>query len=344
MMNRQKIIIVLLIIICVFILVSNYSSDDETTTNSEDENSQFVTSDKTIIAGIYRDGSKSWFIDEGLSASIESKALGAFEYIFIDGNESKEDYLQGIDSIIDEEVDGVILCQPYEELSDEIAKRLEEVDIPFVSTNVSMNGKDGKLLAPVIGVDDYALGHMTGDWMANYTIKNGLVDNETVGLIFLKNSELPNMQLRLEGQYERFKEMVPYFDDKQSFFVEYNGGTEDGLNQTLKILYNNLEVTYWLVMTGNDEGAIGAVRALEQLGMDSKAAVVSIGGTLAINEFKKEYSALKASSYYSSSKIGREAAKELFDLIENPMKEYDETYFNAVIITKDNYQEFVEDQ
>lgn len=343
-MYRRKIIIIVLFIICLYILISDYSKKPNSSLEPEESESGFITNDKVIIAGIYRDGSKSWFIDEGLSASIESKNQGAYEYIFIDSKKNKDDYIQGITSIIDDGVDGVILCQPYEELSDEIAAMLNEADIPFVSTNVSMISTSGNLLAPVIGVEDYALGHMTGDWMANYTIKNGLIDTQNVGLILLKNEELPNMQLRLDGQYKRFKEMVPYFDEQQSFFVDFNGGTEDGFNQTMKTLYSHLDITYWLVMAGNDEGAIGAVRALEQLGLDSNAAVVSIGGTLAINEFKKEYSALKAASYYSSSKIGTESAIVLFDLINEPGKGFTETNFNAVLITKDNYQEFVENQ
>ncbi len=113
--------------------------------------------------------------------------------------------------------------------------------------------------------------------------------------------------------------------------------------KTKGVFINTLDITYWLVMASSDEGAIGAVRSLEQLGMDSSASVTSIGGSLAVSEFKREYSALKSSGYYSPSRIGRESAKELHDIITGKEQAIEETFFNAVLITKDNYQEYVED-
>ena len=77
----------------------------------------------------------------------------------------------------------------------------------------------------------------------------------------------------------------------------------------------NNHVAKWLVMASNDEGGIGAVRALEQLGLDKSSAVISIGGYLAKEEFKKEYSALKAASYYSASKIGSVSGESLMNKI-----------------------------
>lgn len=342
MTKIQFFVLISIVIMFALVLFMN-STSNNLQLDSTSISDSVITSDKIIIAGIYRDGSKSVYINEGLSALNESKKLGAYEFIYIDGNNNEQDYMQGIDSIIDEEVDGVILCQPYESLSDEITDKLTKANIPFVSTNTPIKNIKGQLMAPIIGVDDYALGHMTGDWMANYTIKNGLIDVETVGLMLLVNNTLPNMESRKEGQINRFMEMIPYYDENKIYNVSYNGSTEDSLDKTLHILMNHLDITYWLVLATSDEGALGAVRGLEQLGMDSNASVVSIGGSVTLSEFKREYSALKASSYFSSSKIGIESARALYELINNNNTEYKETYFNAVIITKENYQEFVED-
>jgi len=336
----KKIIILVLIAITIFLIVPVDIFDNDESDKAFNMHSQM---EERVIAGIYRDGTASWFIDEGLSAKKELMEVGISEFIFIDGKRNAQDYIKGVQAMVDEKVDGIILCQPYAEQFSYIVNLLDNAGIFYVSTNGTMRDYFGNQYAPSVGVDDYALGHMTGDWMANYTIKNGLTDTEKVGLVFISNTDLPNSDKRKEGQMNRFLEMVPYFDQTRIYNVSFDGTMEDSMIKTTNIFVNKLNISYWLVMSTNDEGAIGAVRSLEQLGMDSKAAVISIGGTLAVGEFKKEYSALKASGYYSSARIGKESAKQLFAKMKGEELDSIETLFNAVIITKDNYQEVVED-
>ena len=306
----------------------------------EENTTEVLTQANQItIAGIYKDGSKGWFINEGLSAEKEATRLGAEEFIYIDVKMDEDIYQQALTSMIDEDVDGVIICIPDQSLSQTTVDILRKENIPIVATNDPIVGSNGRLLTPFVGVDDYALGDMTGDWMANYAIKNGLMLNEDVGVLILENDQQMNMQERAEGQYERFIEMLPGFDKKRIFRLNYNGETENAFNVAMDVFIQETKIRTWLVMTGNDEGAIGVVRSLEQLGLDQNASIISIGGTLAIEEFNREYSALKASSYYSPEKIGKESANILMKYIidQEPMPE--KQLFNAEIITKDNYQE-----
>ncbi len=202
-MLGKRILIILALFIIVILTVTPEKTPDDSSEKPAD--SQTISDgEEYVVAGIYRNGSASWFIDEGLSAKAELERLGVSEFIYIDGKRNPEDYLLGVKGMIDEQVDGMILCQPYEENYDAIADMLVEADIPFVTTNTSMRDPNQNLYAPSIGVDDYALGHMTGDWMANYTIKNGLTDTENVGLLLLANGALVNMELRKQGQIDRF--------------------------------------------------------------------------------------------------------------------------------------------
>lgn len=332
------ILVLIVLLVSLWLPIKPFNSNQD----QDNMNSSISISEGLVIAGIYRNGSTSESIEEGISAREELERFGIDEFIFIDGKRNATDYLKGVKSMIDEEVDGIILGQPFEDQLEEIYDLLKSADIPYVITNSAISHTQYNDNSPTIGVDDYAAGHMTGDWMANYTIKNGLIDNEVVGLIFISDRRLPNMQLRTQGQRNRFYEMIPYFDENNVFEIDFDGTIEDGLKMTTGVIVNTLDVSYWLILASSDEGAIGAVRSLEQLGMDSKAVVATIGGSLGANEFKKEYSALKGSGYYSSAKIGSEAAKVLSAAIhqENPEKE---TYFNTIIITHDNYLEYVTD-
>ncbi len=299
-----------------------------------------------VVAGIYRNGSAVEFIEEGISTKERLEQAGIVDFIYMDCRRDPGLYMKSVTTMIEEDVDGVILSQPFAGQLREIDRLLEEADIPYIIADLTLNdGDDGlskEIETSTVNVDDYAAGHMTGDWMANYTIKNGLIDNETVGLLYLSQDSLGNMMTRKEGQMNRFQEMIPYFDPNFVFEASFDGTVEDSLDKTTGIMVNALNISYWLVLATSDEGAIGAVRSLEQLGMDGKAAVVSIGGNLAVNEFKKEYSALKSSGYYASTKIGSEAADKLLKVMSGD-KEASSTAFNTVIITRDNYLEYVVD-
>lgn len=308
--------------------------------------SEVQSTNGLVVAGIYRNGSAVEFIEEGISTKEKLEEAGITDFIYMDCKRDPGLYMKSVMTMIEEDVDGMILSQPFTGQLREIDRLLEEADIPYVIADLSLEGDDDGLSeeieASTVNVDDYAAGHMTGDWMANYTIKNGLIDNETVGLLFLSQDNLANMMTRKDGQMNRFQEMIPYFDSSFIFESTFDGTVEDSLDKTTGIIVNTLNVSYWLVLATSDEGAIGAVRSLEQLGMDGKAAVVSIGGNLAVNEFKKEYSALKSSGYYASTLIGSQAADKLLEAMKGD-KQTSSTSFNTVIITRDNYLEYVAD-
>ena len=97
--------------------------------------------------------------------------MGADEFIYIDANMNSTTFAEALDSIIAEEVDGVIICIPDQSLSQFTVNKLKKVGIPLIATNDPLVNIAGDKIAPFVGVDDYSLGQMTGDWMANYSIK-----------------------------------------------------------------------------------------------------------------------------------------------------------------------------
>lgn len=95
------------------------------------------------------------------------------------------------------------------------------------------------------------------------------------------------------------------------------------------------EIKTWLVTGANEEGCIGAARALESAGLG----VVGLGGYMAKDEFKKDGgSCVKASAYFSAESVGAGSIDVLLQLIEGkePPKE---TAVDAVVVTPDNYVE-----
>ncbi|NDL68052.1 substrate-binding domain-containing protein [Anaerotalea alkaliphila] len=294
---------------------------------------------RTIIAGIYKSGEQIYFINEGFEVERTVLERGADEFIFIDVQMNNEKYMRAIEDIISRKIDGVILCIPDQKLSLWTVTKLRDADIPVVATNDPLINPNGTLIAPFVGVNNRRIGEMNGDWMANYAIKSGISDHQDVGVLILTMRMVTSGVERAAGEQERFKEMLPGFPESRMFHASYNGETDKGFSAAIDVYAQHPEIKKWLVMSSNEEGAIGAVRALEQIGLDWDSCVVGLGGYLAKDEFKKEYSAMKAASFFSPGVVGRTAANTLMDWINEGKEMPMEQLFNGVIITKENYKE-----
>lgn len=95
-------------------------------------------------------------------------------------------------------------------------------------------------------------------------------------------------------------------------------------------------------MTGaNEEGTIGAVRALESAGLDADACVVGLGAYMAKDEWNgkgADGTCMKAATYFSSDSVGKGSVEVLYDAIEGGEAAL-ETAVDAIIVTPENYKE-----
>lgn len=103
--------------------------------------------------------------------------------------------------------------------------------------------------------------------------------------------------------------------------------------------FNVLELKKWVVTGANEEGTVGAVRALEDAGLDADSWVMGIGGYLAPDEFEKG-SCMKAATYFSDVAIGAASVEMLMDHINNGTEMPMSTAVPAEVMTPDNYKDF----
>ncbi|WP_273326434.1 arabinose ABC transporter substrate-binding protein [Vallitalea guaymasensis] len=295
--------------------------------------------DKIVIAGIYKAGDQVWFIDEGAAAEEMCKKMGVDEFIYIDAKMNPETYLQAIDNVIAQEVDGVLTCIPDQQLSQVTVNKLKEAGIPVIAADDALQDEDGNKLAPWVGISAYNIGAANGEWMAKYALDNGLDKDEEAGLLLLTMDTVSSCVPRTEGEYDKFTENISDFPEDKIYRADYNGETDKGFAAASSVITANPQIKKWMVMAANDEGAVGGVRALEQAGLDKDSCVIGLGAYLAKGEFKKEYSAMKAATYFSAQAVGGDSAKFLIEHIKNGTEIPMEHAVDAIIVTKDNYKE-----
>lgn len=296
--------------------------------------------DKLVVYGIYKAGDQTWFIDEGAAAQKAVEEAGG-EFIFVDAKMNPEEYLKAIDNAIANKASGIVTCIPDQTMSQAAVDKAAEAGIPIVAADDALQDADGNKLAPWVGINAYVIGEANGEWLANYAIENELVGKEDVGLLLMTMDTVSSCVPRAEGELAKFTELCPEFPEGNVFKADYDGTTDKGNTAAAAVITANPQIKTWLVTGANEEGCIGAARALESAGLDADACVVGLGAYMAKDEWNNkgaDGTCVKASAYFSADQVGAGSVEVLLDIIngEEPAME---TAVDAVVVTPEDYKD-----
>ena len=296
--------------------------------------------DKLVVYGIYKAGDQTWFIDEGAAAQKAVEEAGG-EFVYVDAKMNPEEYLKAIDNAIANKASGIVTCIPDQTMSQAAIDKAEEAGIPIVAADDALQDAEGNKLAPWVGIDAYNIGAANGEWLANYANENELVGKEDVGLLLMTMDTVSSCVPRAEGELDKFTELCPDFPEANVFKADYDGTTDKGNTAAAAVITANPQIKTWLVTGANEEGCIGAARALESAGLDADACVVGLGAYMAKDELNNkgaDGTCVKASAYFSADQVGAGSVEVLLDMIEGNEPEM-ETAVDAVVVTPENYKE-----
>ena len=297
-----------------------------------------VAESKGMIYGIYKAGDQTWFIDEGAAAEAAAKEAG-YDFTYVDAKMSPEEYLRAIDNAIANNAAGVVTCIPDQTMSQAAVDKLAEAGIPVVAADDALQTADGTKIAPWVGINAYVIGEANGAWVAEYAKANDLVNDPECALLILTMDTVSSCVPRAEGEYDKFTELCPEFDTAKIYKADYDGTTDKGNTASAAVFTAHPEITKWLVTGANEEGTIGALRALESAGLDGESCVVGLGAYMAKDEWKKEgESAMKAAAYFSSLSVGAGSVEVLLQIIDGQEVTM-ETAVDAVVVTPETYVE-----
>ena len=293
-----------------------------------------------VVYGIYKAGDQTWFIDEGAAAQAAVEAKGD-KFIFVDAKMSPEEYLKAIDNAIANKAKGIVTCIPDQTMSQAVIDKCKEANLPIVAADDALQDGDGNKLAPWVGINAYVIGQANGDWLANYAKENGLENDPECGLLIMTMDTVSSCVPRAEGEYDNFTAGCPGFDTARIFKADYDGTTDKGNTAANAVFTAHPEIKKWLVTGANEEGTIGAVRALESMGLDGDACVVGLGAYMAKDEWNDkgaDGTCMKAAAYFSSDSVGAGSVEVLYDIIDGKTPAM-ETAVDAVVVTPETYKD-----
>lgn len=296
--------------------------------------------DKLVVYGIYKAGDQTWFIDEGAATQKAVEEAGG-EFIYVDAKMNPEEYLKAIDNAIANKASGIVTCIPDQTMSQTVVDKCEESGIPVVAADDALQDAEGEKLAPWVGINAYKIGEANGEWLANYVNENDLAKKEDVGLLVMTMDTVSSCVPRAEGELDKFNELVPDFNQDNIFKADYDGTTDKGNTAAAAVITANPQIKTWLVTGANEEGCIGAARALESAGLDADACVVGLGAYMAKDEWNNkgaDGTCVKASAYFSADSVGAGSVEVLLGMINGEEVEM-ETAVDAVVVTPEDYKD-----
>lgn len=325
------------ILLVVIIILSSFTFSCDTTTSKQSSKKSDL-----VIAVIYKTLDEAWFQEESEAAKNKALAMGAKDVITIDAKMNPDVYLSALDNLITQKVDGILICVPDQKLSKITIDRCKKSNIAVIACDDPLTDDEGNYIAPFVGIDSNQIGRDMTSLMVDYLEKNNkLSDPNSSGLLLMSMDSVSSCIPRTEGQLETFKDRLPSFLRENIFQAEYNGQSEKSFYSAASTITSNKNIKNWFVMSANEAGTIGAIKALDQSGLAENAVAVGVGGYVAKDEFQKENSPLIASAYISATEVGEIAAQELMENLLLNKNIPDKYLVKDKVITKDNYKSLV---
>jgi ABC-type sugar transport system substrate-binding protein len=265
--------------------------------------------------------------------------------------------MTSIETFAEQGADGfIIVIDPA--TKDRTVEVLNETGVPYIALFNSVRDENGNSLVPTVGLDQYATGAMTMQWLIdNYRTYWGDIDTSKLGLVSITFSVSVDLNDRELGAQDVFKKNFP--NNSNLIFVAdgvtgTGSGEDIGYNLSSAILAANPNVEYWFVTNCLEMYAQGATRAVEQLGMEDRVLITACGSDIACSEWENGYEGSWASAIAISNYLYAAPALcglvSLIDGVSTPeslwpdMKAPGDTaaFYRADVemITKDTYKTY----
>lgn len=324
---------------------------EETAAEPAAEEAPAEEGDKDLnVYGIYKsDG--AYFVNEGWSLETAMKEIAepagytvSWHYLSCDMDPEK--CMSLVENAIADKADAIVICVPDQTMSISVVERCNEAGVPVIAVDDGLIDADGNKIAPWFGIDAYNIGYAAGEWAADYATENGLIDDESAGLLYMTMSTVSSCVPRTEGEKQAWADKLgaEAMADR-TFEGDYETTMELAYNAASSVITANPQIKSWLVMVPSENGALGAGSALEEAGLAETSCVINLGGDEMINQWDAgNYSVVRVSAYFSGLVVGREAGTELANYLINgtelpaeyatPAEMMDQTNYNDIAIRK----------
>lgn len=251
-----------------------------------------------------------------------------------------EKVLNAIDNLAAQGVKGFVICTPDVKLGPAIVAKAVSNGMKVYSVDDQFLGSDGKpmTMIPHMGISASAIGENVGKSLYE-EFKNRKWDVNETGVCVITFEELPTAKERTDGAIAALKAMG--FPENRIFKGAEKTPTIPAANDAANIvLTQQAKIKKWMICSMNDEGVLGAVRAMEGQGFTAADVIgIGIGGSTSMVEFEKSKpSGFFATCLISPKRHGYETTENLYKWIKDGTQPPKDIRTKGIMINRSNYK------
>lgn len=269
------------------------------------------------------DGSNPYFaaILEEITEIVEANGDTLIAY---DGENDISNQETQLENMLYQHVDGVFLNPVDSEKVMTPLKSIYDASIPVVCFDAQV--EDISYINSYVGSDNYNAGKVVGEDLVNRCPDGGTI-------IILDSPATRSARDRVEGFIDAIKGQG--FDIFSMY--DCNGDENTSYINTLKVLNINSDIT--AIFAENDPTALGALRAVTELGIEN-CYIYGVDGSPAIKqELVKEDSPVKGTGAQSPVSIARKSVEVMYSILNGETVE--KTYtIDTYLISTDNVENY----
>ena len=292
--------------------------------------------DDVKIGYINKMGDHPWFVAEVAGAKAAAEAAGA-EFGAQDVQFNADLTITTLDTMIGDGVDGIAIVVPDRGLGPVVAQKAKDAGIPLIAVDDDITFEDGTPV-PYVGLDAYSIGRKVGEELAKLYEAEGWADKE-VRIASIEDRKADTCMQRNRGAEEAFLEAVPGFDANNIIRVAYDNTMVNSIDVMTTTLTANPQVTNWIFYSCNDDGVLGAARALENSNYSADQGMgIGIDGSRACDAFGGgRPSAFRGTMWLNSANHGRLAVEALLANVKDGTPLPQTVYSDPEFITAENF-------
>ncbi len=296
--------------------------------------------DKVSIAYLNKMGDNPWFVDEVAGAKAVADKLGV-EFFNQDLQFDSNLAMTAMDTYIGKGISGIIIVVPDTKIGPAVIEKAQKAGIPLIAVDDTILDANGKS-APFVGFDAASAGLKVGELIGDYYKKEGWdkLTGAKIMAVSVEDQDLEVCNLRTDGATKKLKELG-ILKDADIIHLPYDNTANSGMDAMAPVITAHPDVTNWLLYSCNDDGVLGAWRALQNSGVKATNVIgVGINGQLAAEEFKKgEPTGLRASLMAQAKQHGGQAVQFIYDNVVSGKEIPQTTFIPAAVMTADNWKE-----
>lgn len=291
------------------------------------------------IGYINKMGDHPWFVAEVEGARAAAEAAGA-SFTVQDVQFNADLAITALDTMIGDGVDGIAIVVPDRGIGPVVAARAAEAGIKLVAVDDDIYHEDGTKV-PFVGLDSYNIGLAVGAELARQFEASGW-SADSVMLASIEDRKADTCMQRNQGAEDGFLAAVSDITADQVVRVAYDNTMVNAIDVMTTTLTANPLVQNWIFYSCNDDGVLGAARALENSGYTADQGIgIGIDGSRACDAFGNgRESTFRGTMWFNAANHGKDAVNLLIDAIRNGTEMPENTFSQPELVNFENFAEY----